>query len=431
MTVSFLEERVDALLSNLRSAVASFVEWQQARQAADSQTDERLSAGLWKKMEKQLGTELRTQIKRVGELQTQLQQLGDEAEIETAWESFAKLQDKSSELFADYLQVVEGIAFRTTGVDEHGMCYIADQLIEKSALDWYGESWAFLTVPSVREAICRSPTGLSPIRFPEWTLWTLPFVAYVLGLEVVEEDAELQTLANSVSAPASPPEDPAAGVAARAIDEKRFRSVLIADAFATFVMGPAYACAAIRVRCDPGRAYIGRDSQPEPDVRAQLILATLREMNQEGGRVVDGNWQQVADDLQAGWLAAVEQAKAPKPPAHSSLAGAIDARELVDLLDERLTLTARYTTAKWLQAQRLVQAWEAQLKDRHALTVPREADEPLTTLPDALNAAWLLRSRRPDSTEGLSDLGPALCKRILDGSRSDQRVSVQTSGRAN
>ena len=83
-----------------------------------------------------------------------------------------------------------------------------------------------------------------------------------------------------------------------ATDRAIFRvNEYLADAFGTYVMGPAYACAAIRLRLNPSTAS---DDEAQPGLdpeRAIIILAVLEKMNKANrfGEVI-GNlnecWQQ-------------------------------------------------------------------------------------------------------------------------------------------
>ena len=77
-------------------------------------------------------------------------------------------------------------------------------------------------------------------------------------------------------------------------------SLVLADAFGTYALGPAYACAAIRLRLDP---WVGPSvDYPGLDIeRACVILSMLRSMDQAHSR-----FRSIVDGLEQSWEMSVK-----------------------------------------------------------------------------------------------------------------------------
>ena len=108
----------------------------------------------------------------VRKLQQQVESLADAQARTKAWATCLELEFQCSRLFADYLDLVSGIALRASGRDD-GLCRIADALI--SDFDPFGTtSWGSLTVPASRELREDPIASFVRLGFPEWSVWTLP-----------------------------------------------------------------------------------------------------------------------------------------------------------------------------------------------------------------------------------------------------------------
>jgi hypothetical protein len=132
------------------------------------------------------------------------------------------------------------------------------------------------------------------LRFPEWTIWALPLIAHEvwhLRLRNGRNDngpSDSDAILESILEQCSP--KIAEELRAASVDTWRdpdFQSCM-ADVFATFVMGPAYACAAILLLLNP---------QDEKDQqRAMAIFKTLETEDDlsKMRKNLGAQWQQIA-----------------------------------------------------------------------------------------------------------------------------------------
>ena len=199
---------------------------------------------------------------------------------------------ESQEIFREYVDLLGGLALRDSGFDE-GICRIADELIRACASRLPEFGWNSLTIPARQEALKMTMARIIRLGFPEWTIWTLPLAAHELGHVV------------------------AVGRIARLLDEenqagfdKNDTRICFADAFATFVMGPAYACAAILMRFDPFRAITSEDDHLTLQ-RAECTLQMLEAMNRAAGRT--NPYGGIVKRLRDEWEDAVMHAAATIP----------------------------------------------------------------------------------------------------------------------
>jgi hypothetical protein len=309
------------------------------------------------------------------------------------WAAYAELERDSAQLFDECLEFIGGLAFRRTGLDDAGMCELADALILSCAQESYAVAWNFLTVPSLRDVVTKSRARLSRIRFPEWTVWTLPFTAYPLGHEVIE-DRDMSPLI----------EDRVQRWPRRRA--RRHVHVLLAEIFGAYVMGPAYGYAGIQLRLDPADAFSNDAEHPAAASRVYVVLKALEMMN--------GRWSDRVQTLRQQWSAALEAAK---PSGRMP-----DSVETLDELVEAAlayfegTLNnphARYRQDLWLKAQRLAMTWGREARNS-VQTDALSTDPPSLTGPrDVLNASWLLREARPRDTSRIETAATLMLRGLL------------------
>ena len=107
---------------------------------------------------------------------------GDRARV--AWKLYAAIYRKSRWISQECLEFIAGLAFRDKKLDEQ-ICQIADALIESYA-EASGKEPS-LAVPSSQESLSRTLGRIVRLRFPEWTIWTLPLVAHEYGHVVIPD----------------------------------------------------------------------------------------------------------------------------------------------------------------------------------------------------------------------------------------------------
>jgi hypothetical protein len=207
----------------------------------------------------------------------------------SAWERYsAMVYRESSTIFCEYLDFLSGLALRDTGLDQ-GMCRIADRLLRDGGRLPDNFTWDSLTIPTQREALQATLAKIVRLGFPEWTIWALPLAVHEFGHVAVTIDKVKEF------------------VSQRAGDEQaRHRlEVCLADAFATHMMGPAYACAVILLRLDPCTAFAPEDDRLT-EKRARVVLAMLEYMDGLG-QTDAGAYSQIRSLLESEWEDALRQ----------------------------------------------------------------------------------------------------------------------------
>jgi hypothetical protein len=297
-------------------------------------------------------------LRVIGQIEQKLDQApGDPEASASAWAEYLKILPKAQEVFAEYVDLLAGLALRDSGYDR-GICRIADELVH--TFGRHGDiRWNSLTIPARRDALDMTMARIIRMGFPEWTLWALPLVAYGFGSVLVGNVREFTDFTEQV------PEPGRAQV-----------RVLLADAFATYVMGPAYACALMFLRLDP-IAPEEPDERGLTQLRANIVLTVLERMSNEAE---DRPYEVVLDRLRKQWEAATAQTRADPPPEPP-----VDVPEL-------LKVVADVVWSRELPAQRWprIDEWSQAMTRRQPLE-PGSVDAFDDSLSHVLNAAWLAR----------------------------------------
>jgi hypothetical protein len=328
-----------------------------------------------------------------------------------------------------------GLDLESTDEDPYEKIWlVADQLMRDAARDSFASTLHFLTVPAFEEALCDSLARTVRLRFPEWTIWTLPLLAYDFGHiaiehrevikhyplrdlvrtqtdRLVKQDERLQQ--RQEAAPPAARDKLERG--AKKLWQRRVR-ILLADAFATYIMGPAYACAAIHLRFDPSTAYTGN---PSYDERASVVVETLRQLDREPP--LKGGHKQFIDDLEQDWRSAVESAEPPDP---RDSAREIDLQKTLlpafeQGLNESVPSAARYSKVSWARAEQWRMSLLTQFEGTEKLQLEFRREDKLR---DVLNAAWLCRMAESAMIAPITQAGPELCLELL---RARQKVDRQ------
>jgi hypothetical protein len=327
--------------------------------------------------------------------------LPDAAARTAAWKRCLEIEAECSRLFADYLDLVSGVTLRDAGRDD-GLCRIADALV--SEFDPFGTaSWDSLTVPASRELREDPVARFVRIGFPEWSVWTLPlamvdFAAFLIlehrrtaELRTKAAQALKQLLRNGTVIPEEAlaslvarlrlPADPTARAELEDEALRRLAGMLLLEALATAIMGPAYAWAALLMRVDV-RSNHGLVER----LRRDAVVATLGKLNPAEPiaaqlKLFETEWEDLltsagigAPGDSDGTLAQVVELVAQGAVARvSNLLGEGDWKLIVDLADK---------LHQEVPAEQLVR----QIGDLHGPPFLRHV----------LNAAWLARLTWPE-----------------------------------
>jgi hypothetical protein len=311
-----------------------------------------------------------------------------------AWSQYMDSLYKSSErLFEEYVDLVSGVAIRDAGLDR-GISRLAEGLLEP------GERigtfmWNTLTIPAREEALAVTAARIVRLGFPEWTIWTLPLAAHELGTNYADSDkAVAQMIGEHIASHAAKAED------------KSELYVLVADAFATYFLGPAYACSAILMRLNPAEAFSGNRLVAK---RAAIVLSVMMRMSSKAPGVED-HYAEITSRLAVEWGDALQQTGW-----NGSVAG--DAADPAYVLRSRTGVTATEQTAiedlisafeplvlGWIVADITVwpkvEEWAVKLRQKK-LSVDDLGG--LAEMRYVLNAAWRARIAVHDDETDIDD----------------------------
>jgi hypothetical protein len=284
--------------------------------------------------------------------------------------------------WVDYLEYVAGLCLRHDGLDG-GMCAIADALIAE--LVHGSRDLEALAIPG-RGSRDGALTKVVYLGFPEWTVWALPLAAHELW-HIARQHAQLgeqffifarRELGGRLS------EDEIA-----ACEEDPLLENCIADAFATYTMGPSYACAALILGLDP----------VSDALRASTILYTLERLVGRDQLNVDTSQTELARL----WRGALEQAEHQEVERRSHLETWRDA--FLAYLDKVAlsNRTLRFDTRLWASVR----------EDLKRNVVSEDgACDPDLSLRFVLSAAWEARIEQPERFGIVAERCAALCRRI-------------------
>jgi hypothetical protein len=385
---------------------------------------------------------LASQVDRlVHECQEDLDGVRKSNELGEAWRQYARVQERSQELFSGCFEFIGGAAFRREmgrgdTSDEGGQIgEVADELMVEAASAALGRPGPYFTVPALEEALAESRVRTIRLRFPDWTTWNLPLMAHDFGHVAISDYqverefrlfALLKPLSNEIMSQDEPlqrqlsdaPSDSIREQIQRRAEkaaERRVR-VLLADSFATWWMGPAYACAAIHLRFDPSTAY---STNPYFNERADMVIKILHAVAETDDH------HGVANTLGDQWKAAVEEAD---PPDASSGVRADAVALLEDAIRKELSdlpSATEYATERWYSASAKSAKWIRERGGGDVLDTKPGRDDGLR---DVLNAAWLCRLKDPEDRELLTEVARAAltqCEGIVRASRNRRAAAEQ------
>jgi hypothetical protein len=375
---------------------------------------------------KSLWTDAGKQAKGADRLRAQLfEPLGDRQDVQdflvgaaeeirstlTA-ENYWKQRARCEALFSEYVDLLHGIALRSARYGDEELSIgelflVADELPHV----WgriEGWTWQSLAVPSWLDQTRSSEAMVLRIGFPEWTIWALPLLQHEFA-HIFVKRKQLSTAETD--------------------------AVALADALAVLVAGPAYVCATLLLRLDPGAVSAER---PEVGLRAATILRTLSTVaeNAELAPVV-----KLAQRLEEEWRAAVADAGGSSEAQEEALGSAAWQVALEVARSKLLGLSATNGGGNpqplWASKWATVSAWADSLAADHVDDIDLAAEDaddrerrPSLTL--ILNAAWLARIRPEPAHDAaardVEAIGERAVKRMLDHMRAPERAADPRGG---
>lgn len=420
MTDSVLRVRIEALEETLRHVQ------QDERSLADCI---QLGAPRLEELKKGLDRAIRTQVRRrLEELKSSREKLDKLAEteeddakqelLEEAWEGYARTCERSGKFFSECLEIVGGLVFRSLGMQDR-IYILADELTRQCADDVLKSSVA-LTLPSLPETMVKTLARIIGLRFPDWTIWNLPMTAHELGHVLMQED---EFLAEFVQGLVSTWDG---GGSERQVD--RYVHELVADAFGTYIMGPAYACSAVLLAFDPLAAHREEEGRPSDAKRAHVVFTMLRLMPDTKDEY-EFQIQQVEEEWQAMVRGVGQPEKLEEDEATRLEKLASDIKKG---FEDELRISAKYPSQGWLLAKTWGESLEQALKkkDYEGMTIKREAIPATSRLRDVLNAAWFCRLQRCKLNRSgevalIADAAHDLCDGVRDVRRDAKKEGSQ------
>jgi hypothetical protein len=308
------------------------------------------------------------------EFEKKAKDLLNELRKEPDWRKYDQVRLEADTLLTEFSEFLAGSGIRDSGFDE-GICEFAEDLLKS----WvWSDSGGPLTMPIPHEVvqILSNTVGLT---YPEWTLWSLPMTAYEFWGVYARKQNRIRAAFEKSAKRAS-------------LDLKRFsfnkpRS-LLADAFATFSMGPAYAFYAFQLSLNPvatrGLKPSRVEPPPPPSERAEVILEMLDRMDQKQPQA----WPPVIDELRQSWNQALEAADNPRAALLPHEVRTL--KSAVEILAETLLdgTKADFKVESWPR----VLHWAEDLRSK----VPEESVDAASEMRDVVNAAWMARRRETD-----------------------------------
>lgn len=421
MTDPILTARLDVLEQSVRRAEERGSLWWESLQL---QLPRVVQDGLTIAMTDQ-ARERRDALEEIRSKLIQAEQMDDTVAeqhlLEEAWHNYAEVYEQCQEFFGECLEVLGGVALRDSGLE--GRIYqLADDLINNCLKQSTTKVTSVApTVPALPETLIKTLARIIGLRFPEWTIWTLPFAAHELGHVVMREDDRLQSFI-----------DEEAKKWADGITKKRAENHLhefLSDAFATYTMGPAYACAVVLLRFNPSAAHLDDGDHPADAKRAHVVFTMLERMNETVG--IKKPYRKILRELRSDWQTVLKQV------GHPDALQAPDAQRLEKLVDaiiqdqfkNWLRTTARYPYGEeiygWLRVEKWYRTWRSQLEDGQPLDIKEVSSR--NTLRDVLNAAWRCRlecrldyadnpiehADKIEKIEKIADAAHRLCEAII------------------
>jgi hypothetical protein len=337
---------------------------------------------------------------------SELQQIHEDVKgtfpLDVSWNSYIILQKDCICIFRECLDFLEGALVRGAGLDD-GICNIADLLLNQMA-DQTEIRWSRLTILGEREQFDQT-AEIIRLKFPDFSIWTLPIIAHEFGHIVEQELKDLPPYQNIH--PIRTKIDELAGT-----DANKRASIceFFSDLFGIYTMGPAFACTCILLRFNPLNAFSEIGDHPSGAKRVYSILRGLEKM---GSQETRHPYSDLIEKLQKIWS---QSLAANDPNLCLTTSEEDEQNEWMDKLYPELNKrkAAKYPASGWRIAENWFEEWDPNLKEdpdqERNLQMP--AISPNCNIRDALNAAWLCRMYNPDKAKTISKATKSLCMAI-------------------
>lgn len=322
-----------------------------------------------------------------------------------AWQEYCSLYRDCQEFLREALEFLGAMVLRDKlpGPDLYG---VVDRLI----MSWQQSTFGPLsiTMPASEDTHARQLWWVLRVRFPEWSVWAVPYAIHTYWYLAWAKVQELRPGELNARLDEWVKEDIEAGRVNPEGKEKARQQlegqvrVLLADAYATHTMGPAYACAAIFLRFDMSTACEASD--PPSTHRAHLILRMLEQAAPAPGPILMGSSKGLPARLRETWIKMLDSAgRSADLVAHDQERLEKILRLARDVIQNQFMPTARY---------RHDDAYNDIILQQVNDPDP-ELRLPADSLALVLNAAWLCRLDHPERKGELTTAANRLCDLVL------------------
>jgi hypothetical protein len=314
-----------------------------------------------------------------------------------SWKGLESIRLDRQRTFQECLAMLGGLSIRAEGQDRD-LCRIAD-VLQAEIVARLPTKVSIAGATILDSAISYHRTSqMVRIRFPDFSVWSLPAVAHELGHALFQELDQLL-----------PEEDwktsPFRAMSEKLIDGRSLPHVreLYADYFACQAVGPGYACCSLLADFDLASAQRVVDSHPSARERAHVILSSLLD--------VDPAYADIARMLKGTWTAMLSAAGVA--PLDDEMVRGLDT-----CVSEFRAVSRGLKGLPYLGRER-VQGILASLSiDQH----PPSSIMTGSDVADVVNAAWIARINRwhqrlankASGQRTLEELSLDLCRQVVN-----------------
>jgi hypothetical protein len=327
-------------------------------------------------------------------LTSDVAELADRCDAAESWPENAAVARSIRSLAERFLELSAGMSARVQGLDD-GLCRLADALLrEVSAAG--GPPWVMTTVPADADFFSERDHVIR-VRWPGDGIWTLPLALHELGHYVgrrIEVNASLDGERWSILRPF---EMRLSETGEEVPADWHHLHEFFADAYATYVGGPAYLACCVTIGLDPTQDASEDRSHPAPSRRVALILEILARMNACPDN--SANLHYDIEPWRRNWVEAVNGAAGT-----ADLALAETEQELADFLWSILFDRLRNARYRTLNAAK---ALAGQL-----LTPTERLDACSAKSTDVLNAVWCARHQAHADLVSIEERGRVLMEKV-------------------
>lgn len=338
-----------------------------------------------------------------------------DAALNTVWKDLQADRKECDAIFEEFIACLGGALIRQNELD-NGVCTIADKIL--ADLSFRSDiPWTRMTILGEGDFFA-DMTEIIRLHFPEFTIWNLPIVGHEFGhfvgrelrkrikdrkgqRDFIREIIEQEGKQNSTEDEKKKEED--------------YLYEHLADIFATYSLGPAFAFTSILLKFNPNQNQDGK-SHPNNVKRVYIILKTLEKMNTLPGENQGIDYQHLIRQLRESWHVSLNELE--ESTTTISILGADKKIEkkitqlLNDCLDKMYIIlmqevsNVRYTKKDWLRA--------SNLSGCLGLSEQNEINYHDYQLIDVLNAACQCRWLDSKPKDDVSEKAINLCHKIIN-----------------